>query len=217
MRPKAMRCGAVLSLAVLLLTACDGGSGASGEGLPSPGTAVGGSESPTATPAATAENDATKLEKYADVPTDLSLSEKEKVAAREALVMVDDYYAYYFKVAQDGGEGSGRFKDYAADSALIDAEASAKSQRNKKTQVEGGYILRDQVVNGVDLDLADDTSLPFVKLSACIDIRDALLLDSKGNVITSDDRPDSSIHNFVLAEYDDGWRVSSLDIPGVEC
>lgn len=208
------RCGALL-LAAALLTGC--GPDRESEALPPPGSAPVGTSSAaaSASPGTAADDEATG--KYAEVPTDLQLSESEKAAAREALVMVDEYYAYYFDMMKSGGEDYDRMSEFASDEVLQEGLDSAEDLRSSKDRAEGSYIMRGQAVSQVDLDPADGTSIAFVKVDTCVDVTDAGLVDENGQSLVDDSRPDTVPHTFVVAEYDSGWRVSQKDTGTSEC
>lgn len=210
MTSRTLRAAGVLSILAFLLTGC--AEPEESEALPSPGSAPDTSESPAAT---TSPEPAT--EDYADVPTDLKLSEGEKTAAREALVTVDEYYEYYFELSKSGGNEYAKLDQYASDEVLNEGNRSAEELRDAGQRVEGSYEIRDRNVSNIDLDPSDGTQIPFIEVTACVDITNAELVDRDGNSLVTEERPDSAIHTFIVGEYESGWRVSKKSIGDAAC
>ncbi|GAA2005269.1 hypothetical protein [Brevibacterium samyangense] len=142
--------------------------------------------------------------------TDLALSVKEKEAADAAVTALEEYIAVSNEVFSSGGEGAEKFENVASDAVLLETQQTAADQRDKGTVLEGEIFHVSQAVSYVDLEIADETPLPFVVIEGCVP--EAAYTFSNNPEFTA-----ASLFEYVAAKYDDQWLISEQALIGDSC
>ena len=194
----APRIGAAVSAAVLLLSACTAGPEEHTLATPT-----------TATPTNTAEA-------VPEYTTDLQLSEEEKKAVDEAISVLTEFVDLYNQVFKASGSKSEEFERVARDEVLFKSENEAKQFANQKIRLEGTYRLDRLGVHAVDLEIDDDTQIPFVTVHACVPTNE-YRFSGGANTEPLSDKEAFSTFEYVIANYDESWFVSEQYLWADEC
>lgn len=139
--------------------------------------------------------------------TDLQLSEEEKKAVEHSLAALNRYVDVSNEVFGAGGEGAEKFDEVARDSRLVAAKGEAESLKSDNVQMTGKFRITESDIFEVDLDMSDDTAVPFVKVHSCVPGHEFSYSDIQStSSATPEDKFDT--FEFVIAEYDGDWFVS---------
>ena len=185
----APRIGAAVGAAVLLLSACTAGP----------------EEHTLATPTAATPTDT--AEAVPEYTTDLQLSEEEKKAVEASLMALNRYVEISNDVFTSGGVGADQFDDVAKDSRLFAAKNEAESLRSDGVRMTGEFRITKSKAFDVDLDMSDDTAIPFVAIHSCVPGHEF----SYSDIETDTQEPSGEkfdTFEFVIAKYDEDWFVS---------
>ncbi|MEU6610266.1 hypothetical protein ABZ922_35360 [Streptomyces shenzhenensis] len=158
---------------------------------------------------------ADKSPSVAQSPTASATADGKDTAKKEAVAAYAAYWQEMEKLYAGPAGKSAHLDQYAASTALKNAEADAKRLHDRGRINTGRVTLTDQAVAKAEL----TARVPNVTLSSCLDVSKWQTVDAKTKKPVS--LPDNRLTKFLIVstveEYPEGWRVTRDDPQGKSC
>ena len=140
-----------------------------------------------------------------------------EVAEQAAAQVVRDYFATVDRLRREPDWPLSKLKKVTVGGQLAAQEIFTSRQREAGNRQTGSAVVRDVVVQSINLDNSDPDAgrVPTAQVDICWDVSNVDILDNEGQSVVAPDRPDRGWTRYTVANYhwkkhpSDGWRVSS--------
>jgi hypothetical protein len=151
-------------------------------------------------------------------PTPSPETDEERATA-QAEALVRDFYRVNDEVRSDHDVALSRLEAVATSTTLSGYKRLYEQERRDDEHQTGSTAIAELETQTVSLDNSDPDAgrVPTVVVDVCIDIRDVDVLDSDGNSLAAENKPETAWDRHHVANYewdknpDDGWRVASSE------
>ncbi|MFM9812762.1 hypothetical protein ACKI16_30140 [Streptomyces scabiei] len=151
----------------------------------------------------------------AQSPQSSAPADPKETAKKEAVTAYGAYWQEMEKLYADPTGKSAHLDQYAASSALKNAEADAKRAHDRGRIYTGSVALTDQTVTKVNV----SGKIPNATVSSCLDISKWRRVDAETKKPVS--QPENRLTKYrilsTVEKYPEGWRVTRDEPQGKSC